>query len=41
MRSYAKELDIDEYMDIIGDYIILLGYGVSKEESYKYIEKSV
>ncbi len=32
MRSYAKELYIDEYMDIIGDYKILLGYGISKEE---------
>ena len=39
MRSYAKELYIDEYMDIIGDYKILLGYGISKVESYKYIEK--
>ena len=39
MKSYAEELYIDEYMDIIEDYKILLGYGISPEDSYKHIEE--
>lgn len=37
MDSFAKRLYTDDYDDIIGDYKILLGYGVSRDESLKKI----
>ena len=35
MDSFAERLYTDDYDDIIGDYKILLGYGVSRDESLK------
>ena len=37
MDSFARKLYIDDYDDIIGDYKILLGYGVSRDDSLKKI----
>ena len=37
MRSVARYYYVDEYYDIIGDYEILLGYNVPKDEAFRII----
>lgn len=39
MKSYVQSIYYDDYEDMIGDYKILLGYGVSKEDSYEKIKE--
>ena len=39
MKSFIQSIYYDDYADIIGDYKILLGYGVSKEDSYEKIKE--
>lgn len=37
MRSVARYYYVDEYYDIIGDYEILFGYNVPKNEAFRII----